>query len=56
MKTLKEDNIISKGHRNQKDSLYDFPFTQMKNNYIIHKDKSELELDQYLHACAFYHT
>ena len=53
IKTLKEDNIILKGHRNLKDGLYDVPFTQMKNNYIIHKDKSKLELAQYLHACAF---
>ena len=42
-----------KGHRNQKDELYDVPFTQLMNDYIIHKDKSKLEMAQYLHGCAF---
>ena len=46
----KQDNLILEETRNKQDGLYDVPFTKSKMNY---KDKSQLELAQYLHGCAW---
>ena len=53
LESVKNENLVLKGHRNQRDRLYDVPFTQLKSNYIIHKDKNKLKLAQYLHGCDF---
>ena len=53
LESAKSDNLVLKGDRNQRDGSYDVPSTELKSNFIIHKDKDELELVQYLHGCAF---
>ena len=62
---IKDKTPILKGFRNSSDGLWDInipcsPPTSPtithptnKINYIIRKDKSKLELAQYVHACAF---
>ena len=52
----KQGKLVTKGHRNFTDGLWDVKFQQHKINkinYIISKDKTKIELAQYLHACAF---
>ena len=49
----KRDNLVVQGYRNNRDGLYDVPFSALKANYIVQKDKSKLDLAMYLHGCAF---
>ena len=46
-------NLVLDGDCDQKDYLWDFSFPDVKMNYIIQKDKSKVELAQYLYGCAF---
>ena len=52
-KKVNQLDPVLEGYRNNRDGLYDVPFPQQKMKYIIQKDKSKLELAQYLHTCAF---
>ena len=55
MSLTKQDNLVLvlQGQRNQRDGLYDIPFPKWKANYIVHKNKNNIDLAQYLHGCAF---
>ena len=50
---FKDDSLVLTGTRSKQDSLWDVRFEQNTMNYIIQKDKSKLELAQYLQGCAF---
>ena len=51
--TIITDNTVIQGHRNLQDGLYNVPFSDMKSNYVVTKEKNKLELAQFSHACAF---
>ena len=50
---FKNNQLVLSGKRNKNDGLYDVPFPAEKINYIITRDKSQTELAQFLHGCAF---
>ena len=58
MNIFKNKKILLRGKRNKQDGLWDVPLTPtIKHrwgtvNLLVHKNKSKLELAQYLHACA----
>ena len=58
MNIFKNKQSVLQGKRNKTDALWGVPLTPMITNneysinFIVHKNKSELELAQYLHACA----
>ena len=52
----KNGKVIRSGKRNWPDGLWDVPFPQqdaLSIDYIISRDRSKIELAQYLHRCAF---
>ena len=58
MNIFKNKKILLRGKRNKQDGLWDVPLTPtIKHrwgtvNLLVHKNKSKLELAQYLHACS----
>ena len=50
---MKHNNLVLEGTRNKHDGLYDVPLPKVKPNYIIKRDKNQLELAQYLRRCAW---
>ena len=62
---LKDDRIILQGYRNLLDGLWDIPLLSSKNvpsintiknnalNFIVHKNKTDHEIAQYIQGCLF---
>ena len=53
---VKNGEIILNGFRNLGNGLWDVPFKEQgidKINYIINRDRSKIELAQYLHGYTF---
>ena len=53
MNAFKNDKLVLTGIKNKQDGLWDVSFHQNKMNFIIHRDKSKIELTKYLHGCVF---
>ena len=54
--TLKDKTLILKGHRNKTDGLWDIPISRPVRYCalaIITRDKTKIELIQYIHGCCF---
>ena len=55
LRIFKNGTLVVKGLRNWTDGLWDVTIAaqQQKMNMIIRKDKTKMELAEYLHKCAF---
>ena len=55
LQVFQNKKIVLQGYRNSTDGLWDVPLQHKKEtiNYVLKQNKTQFELAQYLHACAF---